>query len=376
MKKLITLISICLYCLSGYSQDAIIFGGGQRQVISVETSNDDLNDGYITQDGFSNFNTSSLYDVSRFLNQATLGSTTDEINALNTSGMTFEAWIDDQFTKPMGDHHDLVMEIFNNTLDPGEGETFPHAFYFPAAWFHHNLTSTDQLRNRMATALSEIFVVSIFAGTIEDHANGLGDYYDILYKNAFGNIEDILLNISLHPVMGEWLSHIQNSKAIPEENVHPDENYAREVMQLFSIGLFELEENGNRKKDANGNDIPTYDNNDIKEFAKVFTGLSYAQSEEFYDEQNYPLAPSMRMPMKMYPAFHESSEKRLLNGYVIPAGQSGMKDIRDAINHLFNHPNTPPFLGKAMIQFLTTSNPSPGYIYRVSQAFKDNGQGR
>lgn len=381
MNRRLLLLKIFLFLTLNVSlsQEAIIFGLNQNQGNSVETSDNAMNDGYVTLDGFDSFNTNSLYDVSRFLNQATLGAKYEEITALHQSAQSFESWIDGQFTLPMGDHHDLVMEIFYNTLDPdevpGQGEVFPHAFYFPAAWFHHNMTSADLLRNRVATALSEIFVVSVFAGTIEDHGNGLGDYYDILYQNSFGNIEDILLGITLHPIMGEWLSHIQNSKAIPEENIHPDENFAREVMQLFTIGLFELEENGQRKKDAFGNDIPTYDNTDIKEFAKVFTGLGYAEAEEFEDERNEPLEPSMRMPMKMFSAKHETGPKRLLNGYVIPAGQSGLEDIRDAIHHLFNHPNTAPFLSKALIQFLTTSNPSPGYIYRVSQAFKDNGNG-
>ena len=167
------------------------------------------------------------------------------------------------------------------------------------------------------------------------------------------------------------MSHFSNPKADPERNTHPDENYAREVMQLFSIGLYELHEDGSRKLDNRGNFIATYNNGDISEFAKVFTGLSDgAESGQFGVLAN----PDYRVPlftneMDMYPYFHQAGEKILLNEVTIPDGQSGEEDIESAMDNLFNHSNVGPFLGKALIQFLVTSNPSPAYIKRVAKVF-------
>ena len=154
-------------------------------------------------------------------------------------------------------------------------------------------------------------------------------------------------------------------------NIFPDENFAREVMQLFSIGLYELNPDGSRRVDGNGAFVPTYDNADIREFAKIFTGLSWGGAGAFFGAEE----PNFREPMAMFDAFHEPGEKRLLNGTVVPAGQTGLQDLDAAIDNLFNHPNVGPFLGRQLIQRLVTSNPSPAYISRVAAAFDDNGAG-
>ena len=187
--------------------------------------------------------------------------------------------------------------------------------------------------------------------------------------------------------MGYYLSHINNPKSDVVNNIHPDENYAREVMQLFSIGLFELNADGSRKQDAQGNDIPTYDNDDIKEFAKIFTGL--APSGYYWPWDDYTGLPTewgsefnespatvvTWEPMIAFDEWHEGGSKQLLNGQIVPGGQTTMQDIEDAIDNLFSHPNVGPFIGKLLIQRLVKSNPGPAYVSRVSAVFNDNGEG-
>ncbi|MEO1652451.1 MAG: DUF1800 family protein, partial [Bacteroidota bacterium] len=157
-------------------------------------------------------------------------------------------------------------------------------------------------------------------------------------------------------------------------NIHPDENYAREIMQLFSIGLYELNPDGSCKTDSLGNCIESYNNDIIREFAKVFTGFGPAAGEQIFGLPPDPEALST--PMKIYPDYHEPGEKRLLNGLIVPAGQSGDQDIAMAMDNLSNHPNVGPFLGKAMIQFLVTSNPSPAYVARVAAAYEGEPNGK
>jgi uncharacterized protein (DUF1800 family) len=181
--------------------------------------------------------------------------------------------------------------------------------------------------------------------------------------------------------MGYYLSHLNNPRAIPEENIHPDENYAREIMQLFSIGLYELNNDGSRKTDANGDDIPTYDNDDIKELAKVFTGLYPGALEPWVDWTDDPYfglgiyGADKTVPMLMDEEWHDPGQKTLLKTLTLPANQPGMTDIDQAINFLFNHDNVAPFISYRMIQRFVKSNPSPEYVSRVADAFIDNGSG-
>ena len=186
-------------------------------------------------------------------------------------------------------------------------------------------------------------------------------------EHSFGSFRDLLEAVTLSPSMGSYLSHYNNPREIPSENLHPDENYAREIMQLFSIGLFELNNDGSRKKDAQGNDIPTYRNDDIRELAKVFTGLGAGGVMEnpwvdspFFGMDFY-LADKI-VPMQMFEPFHEPGEKVLLGRETIPAGQDGMTDVRQALDFLFNHPNVGPFISRQLIQRLVCllyTSPSP-----------------
>ncbi|MFT4768732.1 MAG: hypothetical protein ACI8RN_001870, partial [Glaciecola sp.] len=245
------------------------------------------------------------------------------------------------------------------------------AVFGRAAWWHTSITADDQLRQRVAYSLSQIFVISDEVSALLLSPYGTSNYYDMLLRNAFGNVRDLMRDVTLHPAMGIYLSHLNNAKSNPETGTFPDENYAREVMQLFSIGLFELNLDGSETLGDNGQPIPTYDNEDIREFAKIYTGLSWGGPNNRFGSNRF----NFTEPMHMFNEFHEQGEKILLNGQTIPGGQDGLSDINAAMDNLFLHPNIAPFLGKQLIQRLVTSNPSPDYIARVSAAFEDNGSG-
>ncbi|MEL6252947.1 MAG: DUF1800 domain-containing protein [Bacteroidota bacterium] len=368
-------------------------GNGHIQNIRVSSSDESnaSREGIQTINGFPEENERMLSDASRFLAQATLGSNWEEIQ--RTSHMGFEAWLEEQLKLPVTPTLPNAEKIYDLFIalegEPEEDEEFLiPSVMFRLGWWQTIMTGEDQLRQRMALALSEIFVVSEQPDLLSLSGYGLADYYDMLLKNSFGNYRDLLMDVTLHPCMGHYLSHYNNPKADPLRNIHPDENYAREIMQLFSIGLYELNMDGSQKLDADGQPIPTYDNKDIKEFAKIFTGLGAANyrpqlylieeadeipEETFFGLQFYGADPKGHM--KMFEGQHERGQKKLLRGTIIPGGQSGMQDIEDAIDNLFYHPNVGPFIARLLIQRLVSSNPSPDYIFRVASVFNDNGKG-
>lgn len=317
--------------------------------------------------------TAELIEASKFASHASFGLSYDEIDALARQGR--DAWLDAQFAAPVGAHTPIVMDLISRR-NAGEFTAFEvdieYLIQFRRyAWWHRAVTSADVLRQRVAFALSEIFVVSDNVDTLIVYPHSLSGYYDTLLTHSFGNYRNLLRDVSLHPAMGIYLSHINNRRANPANNTFPDENYAREVMQLFSIGLFELNIDGSLQLDANNQPIPTYSNVEIREFAKIFTGLSYGGPGAFFGRDE----PNFTAPMQMFDAAHEPGEKRLLNGVVVPAGQTGAQDIEAAIDNLFNHPNVGPFIGKQLIQRLVASNPSPAYIERVARAFNGDTTG-
>jgi uncharacterized protein (DUF1800 family) len=360
-------------------------GAGHSNGITVTSSSEQGQSGWIeTASAINTINGKGLdgrlLETSRFLSQATFGTDLNYIK--NVSESSFEDWIDQQFGLSSESMGALTVNIFlqakqmyvDNGGDPEE-YFGPEAEHFMFSWWQINMNNDDLLRQRIALALSEIFVIS-WDSNLNNYGDGLGYYYDILTNNAFGNFEDLLMEISLHPMMGGYLSHYNNPKSFPDLNIHPDENYAREIMQLFTIGLYQLNNDGSYVLDGDGSRIPTYDNNDIKEFAKIFTGLGpgavienpYGVIPEF--GVNFYFAKK-ETPMAMYDAWHESGQKHLLNGYTVPSGQTGMQDIEDAVHHLFTHPNVGPFIARRLIQRLIKSNPSPQYIERVTAAFND-----
>ena len=298
--------------------------------------------------------------AARLLHQASLGPTYNEILAV--TGKSYEQWLNDQINLPITYHSPLV----ENYPDRDE----PNQINRIDAWWKASLNAEDQLRQRVAFALSEIFVVSDLNTSLSGEPEGMAAYYDILLENAFGNYRDLLKQVTLSPVMGVYLSHLGNEKADPERNIRPDENYAREVMQLFTIGLNELNLNGMNKQDENGEIIPTYGQTEIEGFAKVFTGWTFAYSARWSrPSRNYTL------PMQAFEDYHSRAEKTLLNGEVIPANTSAEQSLEIALDNLFNHDNVAPFISKQLIQRLITSNPSPGYVERVAMVFNDNGEG-
>jgi len=321
--------------------------------------------------------------ASRFLAQATFGPTTEAITELRNLGYDYAAWIDREIAKPPTRSAPLVTAA----LAAGQITSITNA-YNRRARNQAMIAGSDQLRQRVAYALSQIFVISDNVSTISNAAEGSSSYYDMLVQDSFGTFRQLLLDVTRHPMMGRFLTHYHNRKANATNGTRPDENYAREAMQLFTLGLYQLNPDGTYLSVTNGRAAESYTNDHITEFARVYTG--------FTDEDNNPnavgtgtgaadfprvTAQNYTQPMKMWDGQHDTGAKTLL-GYpdarkpVLPAGQSGLQDVNDAIDNLVEHPNTGPFIGRLLIQRLVTSNPSDGYVGRVAGAFANNGRGQ
>ena len=301
-------------------------------------------------------------EAARFLTQATFGPTTADIAIVQRDG--YAAWIDAQFAMPVNFHSAVI----DNVLSSGQGinrDTTQEAFWKTA------VTAPDQLRQRVAFALTELMVISDQDGGIGNQPYALSGYADTLLRHSFGNFRDLLEAVTLSPAMGLYLDMLQNDKANPVTGTVPNENYGREVMQLFTIGLVKLNPDGTIVIDGNAKPIPTYGQSEVIGFSTVFTGWNFSQFGLDWDyvQENW------RQPMKLVPAHHDPAPKRLLDGLVLPPGQSGEQDLKDAHDALFNHQNCGPFSARSLIQRLVTSNPSPGYIYRVAKKFANNGSG-
>ena len=352
-------------------------GAGHYQDITITTSHDEgTTDGSQTMSGVGMM--PNTREASRFLAQSTLGA--GEALIEEVAAMGISNWLDQQFDMPptlLGDYYPyMIDQVIDDFVAQGGNpdEFYEFSVYFKYAWWQTAMEAEDVLRQRVALALSEIFVVSE-ESDLYDHGEALTSYYDMLLENSFENFRFLLYNVTLHPSMGFYLSHLRNPKANPNENIFPDENYAREVMQLFTIGLYELNLDGTPKVDSDGDFIPTYSNYEIREFAKIFTGLGNGADDGVFWDGIYSEYFDFWAPMKMYGNWHQEGPKELLNGTVVPGGQSGIKDIQDAVQNLYNHPNVGPFIGKQLIQRLVKSNPTPAYVERVARKFNDNGEG-
>ncbi len=308
-------------------------------------------------------------DAARFLAQTTYGGRLEEITALASLG-SLETWVDQQIAMAPSWHEPLTRDLatrmcFNFSQIDGW-----HQEARLAAWWERALYAPDQLRQRVAFALSQILVISDRTEILTNSQFGVTDYYDTLLEHSFGNYRDLLEDVTLHATMGMYLSHIRNERAQPELNIRPDENFAREIMQLFTIGVQMLNINGTAQLDDNGEPIPTYTQADIEEFARVYTGWNYPG----IDWGAWEGLSDKRQPMEAWEQYHDDDPKILL-GNPVPGGQTAQQDLDAALDILFNHPNMGPFLASRLIQRLTTSNPSPGYVARVAQVFNDNGEG-
>ncbi len=296
-------------------------------------------------------------EAHRFLMQATFGPTEADVQRVIDVG--YEAWIDEQLRLPAAKQLTYMRTLPQpNTQDDRMD-----------AWFQSSLNGRDQLRQRMAFAMSEIWVVSEISA-LSEFPQALAWYYDLLAENAFGNYRDLMERVTLSPQMGIYLSMLGNEKPDTVRNIRPDENYARELMQLFTIGLVELNMDGSVRRDSGGVPLPTYDQETIEGFAHVYTGWTFGSSPNFYQ----PSFDWLR-PMDPYEAFHDTGAKRVLNGVTIPAGGTARGDLAAALDNIFAHDNVPPFVSKQLIQRFVTSNPSPAYVERVARVFADNGRG-
>jgi len=313
-------------------------------------------------------------EAARFLTQASFGPTQAEIDALTGAKLAdLDAWISAQMALPATSHRTQTRYDYD-TFNTNVSQTAPSSANRQAAWWKIAVTGKDQLRQRVAFALSELFVVSDQNGTIGNNEEALAAYQDMLATRAFGNYRQLLEQVTLSPIMGVYLSHLRNQKANPKTGAMPDENYAREIMQLFSIGLVQLQPDGTLKLSQTGVPIPTYDNITITEMAKVFTGYSFYTGNPSGTSFKGGAADWYNA-MTLFPTYHEDGAKTIVTGRVLPANQGGLKDLSDALDTLANHPNTGPFVARRLIQRLVTSNPSPAYVYRVAQVFADNGKG-
>lgn len=322
-------------------------------------------------------NYSSAKDAVRFLAQTTFGATAKDIDRVISMGKS--AWLDEQFAKPQTKHLALLDKRFEQigfVVEPVQDdneEGYLRDLQRSDIWWEVALWGDDQLRQRIAYSLSQILVISNVSDVLYNDTRGIANYHDILAQHAFGNYRDLLKAVTLNPMMGEYLSMVRNEKADLNRNIRPDENYAREKMQLFSIGLVQLNLDGSIKLDAQNNPIPTYDQTTVKELARVFTGWNMATIKDWWEWTES--GASEILPMKPFNNYHDFGAKVLFGDQHIAADKTPEQDIDAALDILFAHPNVAPFISKQLIQRLVTSNPSPAYVARVATVFNDNGQG-
>lgn len=315
--------------------------------------------------------------AARFLTLATFGPTPDAVNEL--LGTTYAAWVDKQLSLPPSISHESIWKARQAEMRSGGVSRVPDVEEFNFSFWRAALRGEDQLRQRVAFALSQIFVVSTMDGCATNNPQGLANYYDKLYQNAFGSYRELLEVVARHPVMGCYLSHLKNQKEDSLTGRVPDENFAREILQLFSIGLYELNADGTLKRDSAGRAIDTYQAEDIAGLAKVFTGFSYA-CPAFPADSCFSTGTGngaryddlWTRPMVGYPKFHSAASPKTFLGVTIaaqdqPDPDASLKAALDAIAN--RHANVAPFIAKQLIQRLVTSNPSEAYVARAAAAF-------
>jgi uncharacterized protein (DUF1800 family) len=292
--------------------------------------------------------------AARLLEQSTFGPTPQLIQHVQQVGM--QAFLNEQFK--------ATASTYATPAADADIRVVQNRFFVNA------LNGQDQLRQRVAFALSQIMVIS---NQKIGNPSAFTLWMNMMQKDAFGNFSTLLTDVTLSPSMGNYLDMVNNDKPDPNSGTTPNENYAREVLQLFSIGLNQLNQDGTVQLDGNGNPIPTYTQDTIEGFAHVFTGWSYppkpGASAKFWSGEYYG------GPMVSFDNHHDTGEKILLSGVTLPAGGTAQSDLTAAMQNIFNHPNVGPFIGKQLIQHLVTSNPSPEYVGRVSAVFADNGSG-
>jgi uncharacterized protein (DUF1800 family) len=321
----------------------------------------------------------SRTEALRFMSQATFGPVAGDEVRLDTLG--YSAWLDQQMALPATSHRafweaaDAALKVADPNASAGQNQVLE-------SFWKQALTGPDQLRLRTAYALSQIFVVSAVDSTVGNEPRALADWLDMLGRHAFGNYRELLESVALHPLMGRYLSHLRNQKADPISGRVPDQNFAREIMQLFSIGLVQLNRDGTPLL-VNGQPVETYTGDDVAGLAKVFTGWSWACPAApangcFLNGSSGGVSDPDRAfkPMVPYPQYHATEAKSFL-GVTIPA--QGTADprasLKIALDTLAAHSNVGPLMSRQLIQRLVTSNPSPGYVADVARVWANNGSG-
>jgi uncharacterized protein (DUF1800 family) len=306
----------------------------------------------------------SANEAARFLAQATFGPNATLIAHVQAIG--FSAFLDEQFALPASSYPNLPLQPTTVPMTcTGTCVRDNYSMYpLQVTFFKNALLGQDQLRQRVAFALQQILVTS---GLTVTQPSWMTPYLQIFDKNAFGNFRQLLQDITLNPAMGAYLNMAGNNKT------SPNENYGREILQLFSIGVNALNSDGSPVIDSHGNPLPSYTQATVNAFSRVFTGWNFATAPA-------PGVPNYLDAMVLNPANHDGGAKTLLNGVTLPAtspvtAATANKDLNDALDNIFQHPNLGPFIGRNLIEHLVTSNPSPAYISRVTTAFNDNGSG-
>jgi uncharacterized protein (DUF1800 family) len=314
--------------------------------------------------------------AARFLTQATFGYNSNEVAFLQSTG--YAGWITSQLSMPAT--HALTNVLAHPYSDPTDLYQSPDWFN---AWWQNSITAPDQLRQRVAFALSEIFVVSE-NGVLVNNADELSSYYDMLVDNAFGNYRTLLEDVTLHPAMGNYLGMLNNNEGSIITGLHADENYAREIQQLFSVGLNRLWPDGSLILNSQDNLVPTYNQNEIMGYAAVFTGWSYYQTNT---PPKWTAGYNGTNSMVLVPSHHDLGSKLVLDNVVLPPAYGNQmvtsttntaycqQNLEKALDAIYNNQNVGPFICRELIQRLVTSNPSRDYVYRVTQVFNDDGTG-
>lgn len=320
-------------------------------------------------------------DAVRLLRQASFGPTDAEVDRVVSMGAA--AWVDAQLALPSTAYPAYAWMPANRPATCVDDRTSPLTatsfcardnytlFPLQTQFFRNALAQPDQLRGRVAFALSQVLVTS---GISNARNYAMREYEQMLADRALGNYYDLLLAVTLSPVMGDYLDMANNNKANAAAGTQPNENYAREIMQLFSIGTVKLNLDGTPQRDASGRAIDTYDQDVIEGFAHVFTGWTYPAVVGVASRNNNPR--NYLGAMTAVDANHDFASKELLDGVVAPAGLPMQQDLQLAHQTIVNHPNVGPFIGRRLIQKLVTSDPTPAYVARVATVFNNNGAGQ
>lgn len=351
-----------LYAGYGTSLDAMLQGGTFAQVYKVPAAADHAAPLPCSR--------TADADLVRFLEQATFGASNGSLDELRQLGV--ENWLSRQFSLPITLYPDLPVVPLTRA-DSCTGTCARDGYsVFPVqlSFFQNALTAQDQLRQRVAFSLGQILVVS---GNTVSYAYAMGPYQNLLLTNALGNFEDLLLAVTLSPTMGRYLNMANNDKPDPKVGRQANENYARELMQLFSMGLYQLNPDGSIQRDAQGRPLASYDQPTVTALARVFTGWTYPPMPDTPSQNHNP--QYYRGTLVAVESLHDTDAKQIGNLISLPAGQKADADLRAAVHAVFMHPNVGPFIGRRLIQHLVKGNPSAAYVSRVASTFNDNGQG-